>query len=101
MKNETELEILESIAKSFPKDSKEHKAIVKASTALFELEHSKTFARFEDFVNNKDSPLNGMELIHLKMCGLDIPKAQRTPEVCLLEKEIEILADRINALNKE
>jgi len=89
------LETLEMIAKPFPPESQEYKAVEKACNALLFVEVDKAWKDFEHFIKTKDRPLNGFELIKLKVYGIDIPDEQRTPEIMELASEIDAIASKL------
>jgi hypothetical protein len=89
------LETLERIAQSFPQESQEAKAVEAACNALLFVEISEKRRQFEHFIATKSRPLNGLELIQLKVYGIDIPEGQRTSEIVELASEIDILAAKL------
>ena len=89
------LETLESIAKSFPQKSREYEAVEAACHALLFVESDKVRNRFEHFIKRKDGPMNGLELISLRVYGIDIPDKERTPEVMELASEIDAIAAKL------
>ena len=54
-----------------------------------------TRTQFEHFIKTKDRPLNGLELLQLKVYGIDIPHEARTPEIMELVSEIDVLAAKL------
>ncbi len=91
-------EILEPIAKSFPQESQEYKALETACLALLFVSAQKTRNQFEDFIKRKDEPmLGGLQLLQLRVYGIDIPDKQRTPEIMELASEIDALATKLRA----
>ena len=92
------LETLGRVAASFPEESEEAKAIETAAASLAFVLRQKTRADFEDFINNKNRPISGYELINLRMCGIDIPDELRTPEVMQLESEMDVIAAKLRDL---
>ncbi len=95
MKLQESLEILETVAKSFPRESREHEAVETACHALLFVEGDKVRTRYEHFIKRKDGPLNGLELISLRVYGIDIPDKERTPEVMELASEIDAIAAKL------
>ena len=89
------LETLGQIARSFPDESQEAKALEAACDALLFLCTDNARRQFEHFVRTKDRPLNGLELIQLKVYGIDIPDDQRTPGIMELAAEIDQLAAKL------
>ncbi len=94
------LETLESVSKKYDDDSLESHAIAKASESIIELQKLISESEFIDFINRKDMPFTGFMLLHLKICGIDIPELRRTPEVIELEKDIEKFSKRFMALKQ-
>lgn len=64
------LEILEKIASKFDKESKEYQAIEKAAWALHFIRQEEVIDRFEEFVNNMNSPLTKEQINHLRSMGI-------------------------------
>ena len=95
MKNQETLETLWQIAKSFPQESQEAKALEVACHALVFVDCQETRTRFEHFIKTKDRPLNGLELVQLKVYGLDIPDEAKTPEIMELASEIDAIAAKL------
>jgi len=89
------LDIIEPIAKSFPEESREHEALLAASRALAFSWMQGVRNQFEDFVKAKERPLNGLELIKLRVYGIEIPDEQRTPQMMELAAEIDALAAKL------
>ncbi len=89
------LETLGSIAESFPQESREYAAVEAACHALVFAESDKVRDQFEHFIKTQDRPLNGLELISLRVYGIDIPDNQRTPEVMELASEIDAIAAKL------
>ena len=98
--NKDILNTLRNIAESFPKKSEESKAIEKAIKALVYIDTQNVRQSFKEFINMLDRPLNGIELINLKLHGLEIPEVQRSHEVVALEGELDALVDKLNKLKQ-
>ena len=92
------LEILGQIAESYPPESIEYQALIKACHAVFFVQHNETKDRFEQFIKEMDRPLNGLDLIKLKVYGIEIPEECRTTDIVALEAEIDALAEKIRTL---
>lgn len=95
MKLETTLKVMGRIAKSFPKASKERKVLAKAAHALFFISRQETRRDFENYIKSIKQPLNGYQMLHLKICGIEIPDELKTPDVMEIEAEMDALADKI------
>ena len=95
------LGVLEQIAQSFPQESQEAKAVEAACNALLFVDINEKRRDFEHFIETKDRPLNGLELIQLKVYGIDIPDEQMTPEIVNLASEIDILAGKLLTVGKD
>jgi hypothetical protein len=89
------LETLGRIAASFPRDSQETKAIETAANALFFARTLEVRNQFQNFVRRLNRPLNGLELIQLRVCGIDIPDEQKTPKIVEFASEIDSLAAKL------
>jgi hypothetical protein len=89
------LDTLRQIAGMFSQEAKETKAIETACHSLILLSIQEAREQFEHFIKTKDRPLNGLELIKLRVYGIDIPDAARTPEIMELASEIDTLATKL------
>ncbi|MCX7428830.1 MAG: hypothetical protein NTW96_24790 [Planctomycetia bacterium] len=96
MESKVVLTILGQIAASFPQESQEAEAIKVASLAVLYANVQETRTLFERFIREKDRPLNGLELIQLRLYGLDIPDNARSPEILALSSEIDKLAEKLS-----
>lgn len=95
MKTQEAIETLHQIFESFPQESQEVKALEMACQALVFVSIQETRSQFEHFIETKGRPLNGLELIQLKVYGIDIPDNARTPEVLELAAEIDMVAAKL------
>ncbi|MCJ8330935.1 MAG: hypothetical protein HRT89_03280 [Lentisphaeria bacterium] len=95
-----EFQILEQIADSYDENSVERKVLSDAAMALHSVKNIEAHKTFHKLIIKKNTPLNGIELIHLKMCGLEIPEKHKTEITTELEAEIENLSQKINELNR-
>jgi hypothetical protein len=96
---EQDLQVLKKIARSFPRNSKEYKTLVKAAKLMMFLEDVDVCKQFEHFIKNIHRPLTGIELIKLKSYGLEIPNEYRSSKILELESEIDALVAKILSLD--
>jgi hypothetical protein len=89
------LKNLEQIAVKFSPESEEYKSLLKASEALLLVQDYEVREQFRRFVKMRNRPLNGIEIIRLKMYDIDIPDEFKTPEVIALESKIDELVAEI------
>ena len=94
-----EFDLLSRIADSFPEDSGERRVLELAGNALHFSKSEETKKRFEQFLESTKKPLNGILLIHMKMCGLEIPEHLRTQAVIEIESEIDRISEKFEELN--
>ena len=94
-------DVLKKIAESFEEDSVERTVLAEAAMALHLVNARTTRESLEDFMEKKDAAVTGLELIHLKMCGLDVPEKLKTVITAELDAEISNLAEKLNKLIKQ
>jgi hypothetical protein len=95
---EDSFKVLGEIARGYPSGSNEYNALLVAIDAIFFLMNEDAREQFRNFIEQKNSPLNGYDFLHLKYYGLDIPDEMRTPEIIALEPDIDMLVSRIQKL---
>ncbi|MBN1904714.1 MAG: hypothetical protein JW927_06420 [Deltaproteobacteria bacterium] len=71
-------EILDMIASQFAKESKEYQAIEKAAWALHFIRQEEVTDRFEEFINNINSPLTKEQINHLHSMGIHSDESSKT-----------------------
>jgi len=97
---EKDLEILQKIADGYPKDSDEYAALSIAAKALVFVAGEEARSNFKEYISRTTKPLNALDLIYIKQCGIEIPEELRNEKVNELEKDIDEIVAKFNAFNE-
>jgi hypothetical protein len=94
---EETLKALQRICERYPKDSQERGAIHTASLAIRYVSHLDTKSQFEEWVNSLSLPLTALQVMHMKLCGIDDIPHELMDETL---QEIEQLMERMRHIRK-
>ena len=96
---EKDLQILQNIADGYPEDSDEYVTLATAAKALVFVSGEKAKSDFKKYISSTTKPLNALDLIYIKQCGLEIPDDLRNEKINELEKDIDELVGKLNKYN--
>ena len=98
--DEKDLEILQSIADGYSKDSEEYETLAKAAKALIFVSGENAKADFRKYISDTAKPLKALDLIYIKQCGFEIPEELRNDKINELENDINNIVAKFNSYNE-
>ncbi len=91
-----DFKIIEKIAKIYPKTSDNYKVLEKATYALHFISNEQK--KITNYLKTSNKPLGAIELIHMKLCGIKIPKRFNNMTINEIEKDMDKIVKKLKRL---